>query len=241
MYAWELIKETLLRKSFVPVIHLVWCCLYCFVAHVTSDQDDVLERIPFIFGGLLLPAILSMGILGNDIASGRIVVLVTKPLPFFELYIWRYCGLVLQGFIHLVIAGVIVLVINRLFGYGSVEQLHVWLIASLLLFSAVAALSTTLSIIAKRNNNLMILVGLLLIVLAFKIHIAPVQSHVTKCVDMIVRYGLPSVELLYRSAARECSFSQRLGTASYVLALTLMYIAVGVLLLTYKEFRRQCD
>jgi len=77
MYAWELIKETLLRKSFVPVIHLVWCCLYFFVAQVTSSQDDVLERIPFVFGGLFLPAILSMGIFGNDIASGRIVVLVT--------------------------------------------------------------------------------------------------------------------------------------------------------------------
>ena len=102
-------------------------------------------------------------------------------------------------------------------------------------------MSTTLSIIAKRNNNLIILFGLLLIVLAFKIHIAPVQSHVTGGVDMIVTYGLPSAELLYRSAAREWSFLQRLGTASYVLALTLMYIAVGVLLLTYKEFRRQFD
>jgi len=241
MYAWELIKETLLRKSCVPVIHLVWCCLYFILPQMMPGQDYVLGKLPFAFGGLFLPAILSMGIFGNDIASGRIVVLVTKPLPFFELYIWRYCGLVVQGFIHLAIAGVILLVVNRLFGYGSVEQLHVYLIASLLLFSVVVALSMTLSIVAKRDYNLMILVGLLLIVIAFEMYFASVQSHVTKCVDMIITYGLPSVELLYRSAARECSFSKRLGVVLYVLALTSMYIAVGVFLLTYKEFRRQCD
>jgi hypothetical protein len=241
MYAWELIKETLLRRSFIVVVHLVWFCLYFFLPLMSSSGDLVLGTLPFILAGLLLPVIVSIGIFGDDIASGRIAVLVTKPLRFSRLYLWRLAGIVVQGALHLAVAGVILLGVNRVWGYGSVAELPVWLVLSLLLLAAVAALSTTISVVAKRDYNLMILIGVLLLAVVFKVNLASVRSPATECVRTLITYGLPSVEMLYRCGAPACSFPQRLGAALYVLALTGTYAVIGVVLLKYREFKRTCD
>ncbi len=241
MCAWELIKETFLRRSFIVVVHLVWFCLYFFLPRIPSSGDLVLGTLPFILGGLLLPALVSIGIFGDDIASGRIAVLITKPLRFSRLYLWRLTGIVVQGALHLAVAGVILLVAQRVWGCGSVAQLPVWLVLSLLLLAAVAALSTTISVVAKRDYNFMILIGVALLVIVFQVNLAAVRSPAAEWVRALITYGLPSVEMLYRCGAPACSFSQRLGAAFYVMALTGAYAVIGVVLLKHREFKRACD
>lgn len=241
MYAWELIKETVLRKSFIPVIHLVWFCLYLVLPLVSSSGDLVLGTLPFILAGLLLPAIVSVGIFGDDIASGRIAVLITKPLRFSRLYLWRLAGIVVQGALHLAVAGVLLLGVNRVLGYGSTAQLPLWLVLSLLLLAAVAALSTTISVVVKRDYNLIVLIGMLLLVAVFKVNLASVHSPAVTWIRTLITYGLPSAEMLYRCGTPAGSFSERLGAVLYVLALTCTYATVGVVLLKYREFKRACD
>lgn len=241
MVAWELIKETVLRRGFILLIHLALCCFYATLPLFAWRHDFVLGCIPFVLGGLLLPVILSTGIFGNDIVSGRIFVLVTKPIPFFELYLWRWFGLTIQGIIHLLVAGMILVTVHHLGGHGSIAHLHIWLVLSLLLFSAVAALSTTLSIIVKRGDNAILVIGTFLCSVVFKLFVVPAQTEVTEVVDTLIKYGLPSVEILFQCGAPDYAFSQRVGAASYVLALTGLYGAIGIALLHYKEFKRQCD
>ena len=241
MVAWELIKETVLRRGFIPIVHLALCCSYAVLPLCARRHDFILGHVPFVLGGVLLPAILSTGIFGNDMVSGRIFVLVTKPIRFSELYLWRWFGLTMQGLLHLLVAGMILVTVHRLGGHGSSAHLHVWLFLSLLLFSAVAALSTTLSIVVKRSDNVMFMIGILLCVVVFKMYLASAQTKVTEIVDALIKYGLPSVEILYQCGAPDCAFSQRLGAASHVMALTGLYGAIGIALLHYKEFKRQCD
>jgi len=241
MVAWELVKETVLRRGFILLIHLVWCCPYAILPLYEWRHDFILGHIPFVLGGLLLPAILSTGIFGNDMVSGRIFVLVMKPLRFSELYLWRWFGLTVQGFIHLLVAGVILVTVHHLGGHGSIAQIHIWLVLSLLLFSAVAALSTTLSIIVKRGDNVMFMIGILICAIVFNVFLVSAQTKGTEIVGALIKYGLPSVEILFQCGAPDYAISQRLGAASYVLALTGLYGAIGIALLRYKEFKRQCD
>ena len=77
-------------------------------------------RFLFIWAGFFLALALSAGIFGDDIASGRICVLVTKPFWVGELYIYRLLGLSLQAAIHLLLAGGVILVVHLLMRKGNV-------------------------------------------------------------------------------------------------------------------------
>ena len=55
--------------------------------------------------GFFLPLSLTAGIFGDDIASGRISVLATRPIELRDIYLYRLLGLSLQGAVHLLLAG----------------------------------------------------------------------------------------------------------------------------------------
>ena len=91
MRAYELMKETFSRKMHIWIVHVVWLVLYaCFWVLFLNEEEDVFGQYLFIWGGFLLPLALSAGIFGDDIASGRIRVLMTKPFWPGELYIYRF-------------------------------------------------------------------------------------------------------------------------------------------------------
>ena len=98
MKAYELIMETVLRKTFIRVLHIAWLGTYAAI-FLIAFPPELWNWGAFLFGwsGCLLPLLLSAGIFGNDIASGRITLLVTKPVRLRDLYLYRLLGLSLQG------------------------------------------------------------------------------------------------------------------------------------------------
>jgi hypothetical protein len=79
MKAYELIKETFSRRGYIWIVHIVWLALYGMFWWLFLPSGPEFGRFIFIWGGFFLPLALTAGIFGDDIASGRICVLVTKP------------------------------------------------------------------------------------------------------------------------------------------------------------------
>jgi len=92
MRAYELIKETFCRKIYILIVHLSWLILYgafWWLFLPRASELSEFGRFIFIWGGCFLALALSAGIFGDDISSGRICVLVTKPFWPGKLYIYR--------------------------------------------------------------------------------------------------------------------------------------------------------
>ena len=147
MRAYELMKETYCRRGYIWIVHIVWLVLYGSFWWLFLPSGPEFGKFLFIWGGFFLPLALSAGIFGDDIASGRICVLVTKPFWIGELYIYRLLGLSLQAAVHFILAACIVFVLHFFMRKGSTEDLGFWLLATWLLFNTCAALSTSLSIV----------------------------------------------------------------------------------------------
>ena len=97
MRAYELIKETFCKKRYILIIHLSWlilCGIFCCFFSMSASEFG---RFIFLWGGCFLALALSAGIFGDDISSGRICIIVTKPFWLGELYIYRLLGLSLQA------------------------------------------------------------------------------------------------------------------------------------------------
>lgn len=250
MRAYELIKETLLRKIHIVLIHIAWLALYGLYWWLFLPEAKHFGSFLFKWGGFLLPLALSAGIFGDDIASGRICVLITKPFWWGKLYLYRFFGLSLQGAVHLTLACVLMSLLVR---GTEMRDLILWLFASWLLFNTIAALSTSLSVIVGRSYNSIILLTLLFagyvtIHLVMSRH--PGESG-TGSLYSFIRYICPPFELLQKFAEGERGpFSLYFGrfhttwnVASVVhsLVLTGVYSILGIFLLCRREFSRVRD
>ena len=136
MRAYELIKETLLRKRFILLLHVGWFIMYGLLFFIDFPQESW-NWGGFLFGwsGCMLSLLLSAGIFGDDIASGRICVLIIKPLWPGELYLYRLIGLSLQALVHLLISSAIILTLHSATGRGTIDNLGIWILASWLIFT----------------------------------------------------------------------------------------------------------
>jgi len=253
MRAYELIKETFFRGSYIWIVHAAWLAIYGVFWWLFLPEQPEYGKFVFIWGGLLLPLALSAGIFGDDIASGRICVLVTKPFWWGEIYIYRLLGLSLQGAVNLTLAAVLAAALHVITKKGSVEGIGLWLLATWLLFSATAALSTLLSVVVRRTYNSL----LLLVVIASGYFLVSMLMgfmgpHTTKGVFMgFVRYLWPPFELLFKFANGDYGqFSLTVGKYSvpkdiacvvHSLALTVAYSVAGIVLLTHRQFSRERD
>lgn len=123
MRAWELMKETLLRRRFVLILHVVWLAIYVFI-FIPDLSELHWQPVLVGFSGFLLPLFISAGIFGDDVASGRMATLITKPMRAAELYLWRIAGLAGQGIMHFAIATVIIVVMHRLTGKVTCAMPH---------------------------------------------------------------------------------------------------------------------
>jgi len=157
MRAYELIKETFCKKRYILIIHLSWLILCGFFCCFFSLSASEFGRLIFLWGGCFLALALSAGIFGDDISSGRICIIVTKPFWLGELYIYRLLGLSLQAAVDFILVWCVIFILHTLVGKGSTDGLGLWLFASWLLFNTCAALSTSLSVVVERAYNALIL------------------------------------------------------------------------------------
>ncbi len=244
MKAYSLIAETFLRKASIRIVHLAWLGTYAAI-FLMPLPPEAWQWGGFVFAwsGCLLPLVLSAGIFGDDIASGRIRMVVTEPIRLWELYVYRFLGLSLQAAVHLLIAGVLILLLHWLSGRGDIDHFGLWLLASWLIFNAWAALSTSISVVVGRDHNSMVLV-LATIVAVFPLYMLMLffeDSVGTKVYHGVLQYAGPPVELLVRMGRGRCSVPGCVANVAHSLALTALYGAAGILLLDKREFTYAAD
>jgi len=251
MRAWELVKETLWRREYLWIVHLVWLAFYGAFWWLFLPDPEEFGNFVFLWGGFLLPLALSAGIMGDDIASGRICVLVTKPFWLGELYLYRLLGLSVQGALHFVLAGVMVLVLHVVTRKGSMSGVGLWLLSTWLLFNTFAALSTSLSVVVKRvHNALLLFVATLTLVVVAALLVHSVQGGALEpVVTGFFRYPFPPFELLGDLAKGEYAketltvgswhIPKSVACAAHSLLLTVVYAGIGIFLFARRQFLSQ--
>jgi ABC-type transport system involved in multi-copper enzyme maturation permease subunit len=184
--------------------------------------------------------LLSAGVIGDDIASGRIRVLIAKPFWPGELYVYRLIGLSLQAAVHLFLAFVLLTVLPSLTGAKGVENLGSWLIATWLLFNVWAALSTSLSVVVGRGyNSLFLFVALVFVFLSvdlLRLHTSQYRHAGAKMILDVLKYTCPPFVLLNQFAAGAHDALQSAAIAAHSLMLTLVYGGIGLFLLHRRQF-----
>jgi hypothetical protein len=248
MRAYELIKETFCRKLYILIVHLCWLTLYGFHYWLRLPEASEFGRLIFLWGGFFLALALSAGIFGEDISSGRICVLVTKPFWPGELYIYRLLGLSLQAAVHFILAWFVIFILHITMRTGSMNGLGLWLFASWLLFNTFAALSTSLSIVVGRAYNVLLLLVVFAIVqLVVSWLMSSIQQHSeTGVFFSFIKFACPPFELLNKFACGEYGkYSLTVGRFSlaksaacvvHSLILTVVYSVVGIALLSRRQF-----
>ncbi len=251
MRAWELMKETLWRREYLWIVHVIWLACYGGFWWLLLPDPEEFGNFLFLWGGVLLPLALSAGILGDDIASGRICVLVTKPFWSGKLYFYRLLGLSLQGAVHFALAGVLVFVLHAITGKSTMVGVGRWLLSAWLLFNTFAALSTSLSVVVKRaHNSLLLFVATLTLFVVAGMLLYSLQGHVLEpIVTGFFRYPFPPLELLHNMGkgdyAKETltiggwQVATSVACAAHSVLLTAVYGGIGILLLTRREFLSQ--
>jgi ABC-type transport system involved in multi-copper enzyme maturation permease subunit len=255
MRAYELMKETFLRRTYIWIVHLSWFAMYgLFWWLFVPTKGEQFGEFIFVWGGFFLPLALSAGIFGDDIGSGRICVLITKPFWSGELYIYRLLGLSLQAAGHFILAGGVVLALHAVMGKGTTEDLGIWLLASWLLFNTVAALSTSLSVVMGRAFNSLLL--LVVVVTGYFItntlmRMLGEQNVMTGPLMSFIRYAWPPFGLLQKFAGGEYgrlaltvgrfSVAKDVACVVHSLMLTVAYSVLGIVILGRREFSRVRD
>ena len=256
MRAYELIKETFCRKLYILIVHLSWLTLYGTFYWLTLPRASEFSgygRFIFIWGGFFLALALSAGIFGDDISSGRICVLVTKPFWPGELYIYRLLGLSLQAAVHFILAWCVIFILHALMRKGSMNGLGLWLFASWLLFNTCAALSTSLSVVVGRTYNALLL--LVVIVTGYFVvswlMVSSKQQAETGVLFSFINFACPPFKLLYKFACGEYgkysltvgrfSLAKSVACVIHSLILTVVYSIVGIVLLSRRQFSSERD
>ena len=244
MNAYELIMETVLRKRFIRVLHVMWFATYAAIFLIPFPPEMWNWGI-FMFGwsGCLLPLLLSAGIFGDDVASGRISLLVTKPIRMRDFYFYRLLGLSLQDAVHLVLLAGLILGLFHLTHRGNVAHFEAWLLASWLVFNTWAALSTSLSVVVKREHNAMLLffgAAVTYAIISSLSYFYP-DSRATALIHNVVRWSCPPVELMASLAMAKHTLVRSLADVGHSLVLTACYGAIGIVLLGKREYKRAGD
>jgi hypothetical protein len=216
------------------------------------DAGEVSDfaRFIFIWGGFFLAIALSAGIFGDDISSGRICVLVTKPFWLGKFYIYRLLGLSLQAAVHFILAWFVIYILHLIMHKGSIDNLGLWLFASWLLFNTCAALSTSLSVVVGRAYNALLL--LIIVITAFFViswlMVSTQQQAEKGVLFSFIKFACPPFELLSKFAGGEYgkysltvgrfSMAKSVACVVHSLILTVVYSVVGIVLLSRRQFSR---
>ena len=254
MRAYELIKETFCRKIYILIIHIIWLTLYGIFWWLFLPMGNEFGQFIFIWGGFFLALALSAGIFGDDISSGRICVLVTKPFWPGELYIYRLLGLSLQAAVHFILAWCVIFILHTFIRQGSMNGLGLWLFASWLLFNTCAALSTSLSVVVGRAYNALLLLIVIItgfVVVGMMMAYLKQHSETEALLVSYFRFVCPPFEMLYEFAGGEYgkysltvgrfSLAKSFACVVHSLILTVVYSVVGIVLLSRRQFSCRRD
>ncbi len=253
MRAYELIKETFCKKRYILIIHLSWLILCGFFCCFFSLSASEFGRLIFLWGGCFLALALSAGIFGDDISSGRICMIVTKPFWPGELYIYRLLGLSLQAAVDFILVWCVIFILHTLVGKGSTDGLGLWLFASWLLFNTCAALSTSLSVVVERTYNALILLVVFVtgFVVVEQLMDYLKQQAETGVLVSCIRFACPPFKMLYEFAGGEYdknsltvgrfSLAKSVACVVHSLILTVVYSVVGIVLLSRRQFSCRRD
>ncbi|MGB9406781.1 MAG: hypothetical protein WCA89_04545 [Terracidiphilus sp.] len=235
MRSWELMKETLLRRRFVLILHMAWIAIYVFI-FIPDLSEMHWQPVLVGFSGFLLPLFISAGIFGDDVASGRMAMLITKPMRATELYLWRAAGLAGQGIVHFAIATVIIVVMHRLTGKSDMRYAAWTVIASFLLFCCCATLSATVSVVVKREfNSAILILGTPVVLVPFAVLMQNWPNYwLTHAFHYFLKYACPPLELIMSSAGD--TFLTRFLIALQAIGLTAVYAGIGTLLISARQF-----
>ena len=239
MRAWQLIRETVFRRSYILITHIVVIALWGLLFLVPVGSSFFWGKEIVAIGGFVLPLVLSAGVFGDDVASGRIGVLIATPTHAWQLYSYRLLGLSLQGLGSIIAGCALVGFLHALTQRGSIGNLVAYGVAAWLLFVAVATVSTTCSIVLKRGQNSLAL-GLCaggLIVL--RSTLSGSDGLAPRSILAAIRYCLPPAEVLALSV--NSTVSARIGAVGLVTVQVAVYGLVGVFLLRSREFPRSAD
>lgn len=253
MRAYELIKETFCKKRYILIIHLSWlilCGIFCCFFSMSASEFG---RFIFLWGGCFLALALSAGIFGDDISSGRICIIVTKPFWLGELYIYRLLGLSLQAAVDFILVWCIIFILHIFMRKVSTDGLALWLFASWLLFNTCAALSTSLSVVIGRVYNALLL---LFVIITGFIVAEPLMAYLkqqgeTGSLVGFIRFACPPFEMLYEFACGEYdknsltagrfTLGKSVACVIHSLILTVIYSVVGIVLLSRRQFSCRRD
>jgi hypothetical protein len=139
----------------------------------------------------------------------------------------------------MVVAGTVILGLHRLTGRGNAENLVAWLLASWLIFNTWAAVSTTLSVVVKREHNSMLVffaAAMVFVAMNFARLFFP-DHGLTAVFFRVVRWACPPVKLLGQIGLGQSSLWQNVDGAAHSLMLTALYGLIGIILLSRREFK----
>jgi len=251
--AYELIKETFFRKPFIWVVHMAGFAVYALFWLLFLPSDQEAGMFLYYWGGFFLPLALSAGIFGDDIASGRISVLATRPIELAEVYIFRLLGLSLQGAVHLFLAGAGICLLDMCLGKGTPNSLGLWLWATWLLFNACAALSTTVSVVVARSYNALLVLALVMFAYFFLDVLGGywVEDRLAEIMKTLLRHAGPPFRLLQRVAHGDYgkfslsvgrySLTKSLACVLHCVILTSVYALIGIQILMRRQFFSKRD
>lgn len=240
MRAYELLRETFSRKLYIGIVHISWLAFYGLTYVLFVPEAEEFGQMLWLCSGCLLPLLLSTGIIGQDISSGRIRTLVTKPFWPGKIYLYRLVGLSLQGAVHLILAGIL-LILLRCTAKSPDLNIYLWLFASWLLFNVWAALATAVSVIVPRGYNSLVLF-VALVLLSLVVGIVAINPHLYPGGRLfldIVRYACPPFALLSSLARGKLDLIKEAIVIGHSFLLVWLYSAIGLLLFVHRQFTSQ--
>lgn len=245
----EIFKETLLRRRAIRRLHLAYPAVYAIVYIALSAVSSSADRPQwglwlFAWSGCVFPVLLSVGLFGGDIASGRMMQLVTKPISWGTLYLLRVLGIYIQCAVHLSICYGSVFIADAWTNAAMAGSLGPWFLASLLIAPVWIALSATVSTFVSRDFNVaVVFIGAIAVfmvlqsadVLAAIAGIPPMS----KAVEKVGVYGMPSVVLLFKLATRPWTAPEGIIAVIHPVLMTAVYAWIGTGILNRREFARE--
>lgn len=233
----SVVEETFCRRAYIRIVHLSWLGIYA-VLFLVPFPPSIWNWGTFIFfwSGCLLPVLISSGAFGDDIATGRIALLATKPFSLYRLFWYRVIGTCLQCVGNIGVVYVLIVALHRLTEHGGREHLGQWCLYACLVSLTWVALSTALSVLVSRDHNAIALIlasVVVFLLLSSLMSFAP-DHIVSKALLKATTYSCPPVIALLPLVDKEDPWL-KVALVLHALGLATLYGTLGGFLLTHRE------
>jgi ABC-type transport system involved in multi-copper enzyme maturation permease subunit len=243
----EVFKETVFRRRFIPMVHMLYMGVYItiyIIFYLLPSETGQWELWLFIWSGCLFPVLLTAGLFGDDIASGRMLQLLIKPISLRTLYLMRVLGVFIQCVVHLAVCYLLLFIVYRITGQEAKGHLGLWFFASVLVSLTWLMLSASFSTFLLREYNIvMVLIGSIVVFMLWQSAstVAAITgwSALSKLVDGMMIYGMPPIALLFRLSMQKYSMAGSIAVTLHAVSMAALYAIVGIVILTHREFVRK--